>query len=143
MPIQAREYTKEGYGPPHEILHRRFRRTRLRLGLSFPRFSGHRIWIASEGEVVFCAACGQQLRAPTGATRIHCSKCQHQQTVSSSAKTQDDAGAPNCCSQAGGAPMRLLSGLFGVVAAICSLGALPLWLYVRWLVHPTKFLQYA
>ena len=31
--------------------------------------------------VVFCAKCGQQLRAPLTATRIRCPKCQHQQML--------------------------------------------------------------
>ncbi len=36
---------------------------------------------ARDEHVVFCAKCGQQLRAPRTASRIRCPKCQHQQTL--------------------------------------------------------------
>lgn len=36
---------------------------------------------ARDEHVVFCAKCGQQLRAPRTATRIRCPKCQHQQML--------------------------------------------------------------
>ena len=32
-------------------------------------------------QLVFCAKCGQQLRAPRTATRIRCPQCQHQQML--------------------------------------------------------------
>ena len=36
---------------------------------------------ARDEHFVFCAKCGQQLRAPLTATRIRCPKCHHQQTL--------------------------------------------------------------
>lgn len=89
--------------------------------------------------MVVCAACGQQLRVPAGAARIRCPKCQHQQTVSGSARVQGDAGRLRPAASQGEAPMKLLSGLFGIVAAVCGFGVSLLWLYVQWLYMRQSF----